>query len=255
MSPKMTAVRASAMATISALSVQGSRATGASPVRRLKKARVIKPVACGATPKISMRIRPRVRYMPGAKDRQLPQELPGRQLGADVVLRFRCSVLSLFSRHASTSSIAGLQQAVKARFGVAGQRGARAVLADAALLQDHDLVGALHRAQAVGDDDGRAVLDQRVHGALDQVLGGRVQARRGLVEDDQARVLQKDARKGQQLRLARRQPAAARFQLGVQPVGQARVPRRPGPGRGAPAGCARRGCSRSKKVRLSRTLA
>ncbi len=50
----------------------------------------------------------------------------------------------------------GLQQAIKARVWVLDQGLARAVLADLPLLQDHDLIGALHRVQAVRDDDGRA---------------------------------------------------------------------------------------------------
>ena len=60
--------------------------------------------------------------------------------------------------------------------------------------------------------------------ALDQLLGGRVEPRRGLVEDHQAGVLQEDPGEGQQLRLARRQPTAPVAKLGVQSLGQGAVP-------------------------------
>ena len=53
-----------------------------------------------------------------------------------------------------------------------------------------------------------------------QLLGGRVEARGGFVEDDQAGIAQEDAREGQQLGLAGGDAAPARLQLGVQPVGQ-----------------------------------
>ena len=51
---------------------------------------------------------------------------------------------------------AGLQQAGEPGAGVGGQRAARAKLDHAPAFEDQDIVGALHRPQAVGDDDAGA---------------------------------------------------------------------------------------------------
>ena len=99
------------------------------------------------------------------------------------------------------------------------------VFDDLPSVQDHDLVRSLYGAQAVGDNDRRPVLHQAVDGTLDQVLRCRVEARGCLVEDDQPRVLQKDARKGQELLLSRRKAASPRLQLGVESLGQRVEPR------------------------------
>ena len=69
-----------------------------------------------------------------------------------------------------------------------------------------------------------AAAQQAIHGLLQQPLGGRVQARRRLVQDDHAGILQEDAGEGQQLRLAGGEPAAAGGQLGIQAMGQGLVP-------------------------------
>ena len=76
-------------------------------------------------------------------------------------------------------------------------------------------------------------LQQLVHGALYQLLGGRVEARRRLVQDDQAGVFQEDAGEGEQLRLARREPATRRTQLGIEAGGQRLEPASTCPGRAA----------------------
>ena len=52
-----------------------------------------------------------------------------------------------------------------------------AVFEDSALVQDQDLVGALHGRQAVGDNDARPRLQQLVHRAFDELLGGRIETR------------------------------------------------------------------------------
>jgi hypothetical protein len=55
------------------------------------------------------------------------------------------------------------------------QLGVRAALHDAALLQDQDLVGAHDRGEAVGDDQGGAVLGDAVELGLDRPLGARIE--------------------------------------------------------------------------------
>ena len=75
---------------------------------------------------------------------------------------------------------------------------------------DHkDLVCAPDGAEAVCDDDRGPIAQQLVDGALNALLGRRVQPRRGLVQDHQAGIPQKDTGKGQQLRFPGGQPAPA----------------------------------------------
>ena len=52
-------------------------------------------------------------------------------------------------------------------------------------------------------------VQQPVDGALEQLLGGRVQPRGSLVQDDQARILEEDAGQGEQLGLAGGEAATA----------------------------------------------
>ena len=54
------------------------------------------------------------------------------------------------------------------------QLAVRAVLDDAALVENVDHVGLLDRAEAVRDGDGRASLRGRVQGCLDHLFGFRV---------------------------------------------------------------------------------
>ena len=77
-----------------------------------------------------------------------------------------------------------------------------ALLDDPALGDDGDLVGVLDGGQPVRDDQRGAPAAQLVECLLDQDLGGVVQRGGGLVEDQDRRVLEEDARDGQPLLLA-----------------------------------------------------
>ena len=77
---------------------------------------------------------------------------------------------------------------------------------------DHeDLVRREDRAQPVGDQDARPLLDQRVDRRLDGRLGDGIQRARRLVEDQQRRVLQQRPGDGDPLLLTagELQPAVA----------------------------------------------
>src|SRR5947207_10557401 len=69
-----------------------------------------------------------------------------------------------------------------------GQLGGRAVLDDAAALDHENDVGAADSGEPVGDDDRAAPVQEPVEGALDHDLGGPVDVRRRLVEDQDARI-------------------------------------------------------------------
>ena len=90
-----------------------------------------------------------------------------------------------------------------------------AALDDAAALQHQDLVGRLHGAQPLGDDEGRAALHELRQRLLDQVLRLRVHARGGVVEDEDARVQEQRARDGHALLLAAGEGDAALADPGV----------------------------------------
>ena len=62
------------------------------------------------------------------------------------------------------------------------------------------------------------------HSRIEEALGQGVEPRGGLVEDDQARVLQEHARERDQLRLTRREPASPRAERGVQVLRQGSQP-------------------------------
>ena len=64
----------------------------------------------------------------------------------------------------------------------------RAALDDAAPLQDEDLVGVPDGAQALGDDEGGPPGHQGAQRLLDLLLGLGVDARGGVVQDQDARV-------------------------------------------------------------------
>ena len=108
-----------------------------------------------------------------------------------------------------------------------------AALDDAAAVEHQDLVGVDHGRQAVGDDQGGALGRDLVEARLDLALGLGVERRGGLVEDQDARLLEDDAGDGDALLLAARQLEPALADHAVVAVGQrrdeivdARVPRR-----------------------------
>src|SRR5437868_5606627 len=69
--------------------------------------------------------------------------------------------------------------------GLAGERGVRAALDQAARVEDEDLVGVLRGGEAVGDGDGRAAPGAAFEGARQAYLRGRVDRRGGLVQQQQ----------------------------------------------------------------------
>src|SRR5207302_11165812 len=87
-------------------------------------------------------------------------------------------------------------------------------LDNAALREDGDLVAALEGLETVGDHETCAVTKERIDSTLDATLGRRIQARRGLVQDDEAGIAQERSRKCEQLRLSGRQ--AVRRHLSVE---------------------------------------
>ena len=87
-------------------------------------------------------------------------------------------------------------------------------LGDAAAVDHHDAVGVLHGGQAMGDDEDRAPLHQLGQRLLDQELALRVEIGRGLVQDEDGRILQEGAGDGQALPLAAGEPDAALADLG-----------------------------------------
>ena len=89
------------------------------------------------------------------------------------------------------------------------QRFVAAFLDDAAAVEDQQPVERLHRRQPVRDDQRRASDHQPFHGVLDQHLRFRIEAGRGLVEDQDRRICQEGARDRHALALAARKFDAA----------------------------------------------
>ena len=87
----------------------------------------------------------------------------------------------------------------------------RSAFDDAAVIDDEDDVGRADRREAVRDDQARAAPQQRDERALDQRFVFGVELTRRLVEDQDARVLEQDARDREPLALAARElvPALA----------------------------------------------
>ena len=100
------------------------------------------------------------------------------------------------------------------------QLGVGALLHQAALVQHQDLVRGQDGGQAVGDHQAGAPGQQRLQRRLDERLALRVQMRGGLVQDQEARVLQDHAGDGQPLLLAAAEPVAALAHHRVVAVGQ-----------------------------------
>ena len=84
-----------------------------------------------------------------------------------------------------------------------------ALLDDLAVFQDDDLAGAADRAEAVGDDDRGAAVEEALEAFLDRFLGPDVDVGGRLVEDQDPRFGEEGPREGDQLALARREGDAA----------------------------------------------
>ena len=97
----------------------------------------------------------------------------------------------------------------------------RALRGDAPVLHHDHAVGERDRRQAVGDHERRAALHHLAQRALDLALGGGVDARGRVVEDQHARVGDDRARDRDALALAARQRQAALADERVVAVGQA----------------------------------
>ena len=109
----------------------------------------------------------------------------------------------------------------------------RAALGHPARFDHVDHVGAPHRAQPVGDDEAGTTLQELAQGFLDQQLGARVDVGGGLVQHQDARILEQGAGDRQELTLAAAQVGGTLLQHGVVAVGKlldelvsARPPRR-----------------------------
>src|SRR5579859_3710797 len=81
------------------------------------------------------------------------------------------------------------------------QRSVIALFHNFAGVEYDDAVGAADGGEAVRDDDGCTLLQDQVKSFLNLGLGERVNAGGGFIEDDDGRVLQQDARQGDQLAL------------------------------------------------------
>ena len=77
-----------------------------------------------------------------------------------------------------------------------------ALLGDPALDDDQDLGGVADGGEPMGDGDGGPVFDQGIERLLDLALGGGVQRRGRLVEQQDGRVLEQRPRDRQPLALA-----------------------------------------------------
>ena len=99
---------------------------------------------------------------------------------------------------------------------VGDEVGTAAVLDDASVVHDRDLVDGAERRQTVGDEDCGPAGDETVDGGLDQQLGFGIEAAGRLVEDDETRVGEEDPSEREELRLAGRQAAAVGAELGVE---------------------------------------
>src|SRR5258708_3910325 len=117
-----------------------------------------------------------------------------------------------------------VQQFMEPRMRIGGQLAAGTVFANATVLQNDDVVRVLHGAEPVRDEYARTVDQQTVYGALDQLLGGVVQTRRRLVQNDQSRIFQEDAGCRQKLRLSRGDAGAVRLDDGVKAAWQRSEP-------------------------------
>lgn len=91
-----------------------------------------------------------------------------------------------------------------------------AQLDDAPVIHHGDAVGAAHGGKPVGDDDGGASLAQFIECLLDMRLGHAVQGARRLIQDENGRVFEEDARNGDPLLLPAGKHGAALTHVGLE---------------------------------------
>mmetsp|Transcript_31095 Transcript_31095/g.82843 ORF Transcript_31095/g.82843 Transcript_31095/m.82843 type:complete len:231 (+) Transcript_31095:420-1112(+) len=103
----------------------------------------------------------------------------------------------------------------------AQELGMRTHLTHLALFQNNDAICGPNRGEAVRNDKGRTSLHQSLQGLLHSPLRVRVQCGGGLVQDEQARILQQRPGDGHALLLATRERGAGIADLGVQASRQA----------------------------------
>ena len=96
-----------------------------------------------------------------------------------------------------------------------------AVFDHAALVEDDDFVGVADRAQAVGDDERGAAVDEAVDGFLHELFGDDVEAAGGFVEDDHFGIADEGAGDGEALALAAGEGGAVGDDLGFDAEGKA----------------------------------
>ena len=117
--------------------------------------------------------------------------------------------------------------------GIVGQQfGVGAHGVEPAVVQNDDEVGALHRADALGDDE-FGHIGELGQGVADARLGGGIHGAGGVIEDQHLGVLEEGPGDAEALLLAARYIDAALAQVGIQALGHA-VQELVGPG--SPAG-------------------
>jgi len=90
----------------------------------------------------------------------------------------------------------------------------------AALVQDQDDIGPADRGETMGDDEGGPAAEEPAQGLLDQAFAFRVQGRGGLVQDQDAGILQNGPGYGHPLALAAGEGQASFPHLASQPPRQ-----------------------------------
>jgi hypothetical protein len=94
-----------------------------------------------------------------------------------------------------------MEEPREARLWGARQHFPLAELGDPPFVEDQDAVCPFDGRQPVGDDDAGAAGEEATDGALEQLLGGRIEPRGCLVEDNQAWIFEEDAGQCDELRL------------------------------------------------------
>ena len=92
---------------------------------------------------------------------------------------------------------------------------------DAAIIDHNDLIGFLHRADALGDDQDRRILEVLAKGCADLCLCSRIHSACAVVQDQDVWLLEESACDTQALLLTARHIDAALPEVGVIPIRKA----------------------------------